>query len=190
MILCRFAVPVFFMITGFFYPETVARNGNWKQIENFHFTIGANLLYLLWKILLALEDENNIKEALLARFEERVPEDFIFVEFFSAVAAPVVSAGTCLCACNCSRTSGTEKTGLSGTGAVGCLIKGNILFLWEKKTVTFIMRETFCTVDFPFSGWAAGLDPERKLFLAVSTKRKWILLLGFLETWHLWSKDG
>ena len=44
------------------------------------------------------------------------------MEFFSAFAAPVVSAGTSLCACNCfyCRTSGTEKTGLSGnSGAVG-----------------------------------------------------------------------
>ena len=44
------------------------------------------------------------------------------MEFFSAFAAPVVSAGTSLCACNCfyCRTSGTEKAGLSGnSGAVG-----------------------------------------------------------------------
>ena len=44
------------------------------------------------------------------------------MEFFPAFAAPVVSAGTSLCACNCfyCRTSGTEKTGLSGnSGAVG-----------------------------------------------------------------------
>ena len=44
------------------------------------------------------------------------------MEFFPAFAAPVVSAGTSLCACNCfyCRTSGTEKAGLSGdSGAVG-----------------------------------------------------------------------
>ncbi len=32
LILCRFAVPVFFMITGFFYPETVAHRRELKQI--------------------------------------------------------------------------------------------------------------------------------------------------------------
>ena len=82
LILCRFAVPVFFMITGFFYPETVAKKRELKQFGKiFTITIGANLLYLLWEILLAVERRENIKEALLARFEERVPEDFILWNF-------------------------------------------------------------------------------------------------------------
>ena len=62
LILCRFAVPVFFMITGFFYSETVAHRRELKQIGKIlTITIGANLFYLIWKVLLALEDENNIK---------------------------------------------------------------------------------------------------------------------------------
>ena len=82
LILCRFAVPVFFMITGFFYSETVAHRRELKQIGKIlTITIGANLFYLIWKVLLALEDENNIKDALLARFEERMPEDFILWNF-------------------------------------------------------------------------------------------------------------
>ena len=63
LILCRFAVPVFFMITGFFYPETVAKKRELKQFGKiFTITIGANLLYLLWEILLAVEKRENIKE--------------------------------------------------------------------------------------------------------------------------------
>ena len=82
LILCRFAVPVFFMITGFFYPETVEKKREWKQVGKiFTITIGANLFYLLWEILLAAEKRETIKEALLARFEERVPEDFILWNF-------------------------------------------------------------------------------------------------------------
>ena len=82
LILCRFAVPVFFMITGFFYSETVAHRRELKQIGKIlTITIGANLFYLIWKVLLALKDENNIKDALLARFEERMPEDFILWNF-------------------------------------------------------------------------------------------------------------
>ena len=70
------------MITGFFYPETVAKKRELKQFGKiFTITIGANLLYLLWEILLAVEKRENIKEALLARFEERVPEDFILWNF-------------------------------------------------------------------------------------------------------------
>ena len=64
LILCRFAVPVFFMITGFFYPETVAKKRELKQFGKiFTITIGANLFYLLWEILLAVEKRENIKEA-------------------------------------------------------------------------------------------------------------------------------
>ena len=82
LILCRFAVPVFFMITGFFYPEIVEKKRELKQFGKiFTITIGANLFYLLWEILLAVEKRENIKEALLARFEERVPEDFILWNF-------------------------------------------------------------------------------------------------------------
>ena len=55
LILCRFAVPVFFMITGFFYSETVAHRRELKQIGKIlTITIGANLFYLIWKVLLAL----------------------------------------------------------------------------------------------------------------------------------------
>ena len=56
LILCRFAVPVFFMITGFFYSETVAHRRELKQIGKIlTITIGANLFYLIWKVLLALD---------------------------------------------------------------------------------------------------------------------------------------
>ena len=71
LILCRFAVPVFFMITGFFYSETVAHRRELKQIGKIlTITIGANLFYLIWKVLLALENGNNIKDALLARLKK------------------------------------------------------------------------------------------------------------------------
>ena len=33
LILCRFAVPVFFMITGFFYSETVHTGGSLSRLE-------------------------------------------------------------------------------------------------------------------------------------------------------------
>ena len=82
LLFCRFAVPVFFMITGFFYSETVRKKRQCRQLGKiFTITIGANLFYLLWKIFLALEAGKSIKEALLARLEERVPEDFILWNF-------------------------------------------------------------------------------------------------------------
>lgn len=199
LILCRFAVPVFFMITGFFYPETVAKKRELKQFGKiFTITIGANLFYLLWEILLAVEKRENIKEALLARFEKRVPEDFILWNFsplsphlwyLQALLYVLVIAFI------------VEHLGLRKLAYLaipvllaGSLIKGSYsLFLWEKKTVIFIMQGTFCTADFPFSGWAAGLDPERRLFLAFWTGRKWdFCCVDFLFSgiWLLWSRSG
>ena len=98
LILCRFAVPVFFMITGFFYSETVAHRRELKQIGKIlTITIGANLFYLIWKVLLALEDENNIKDALLARFEERMPEDFILWNFSHCPHICGIYRRLCMC---------------------------------------------------------------------------------------------
>ena len=120
LILCRFAVPVFFMITGFFYSETVAHRRELKQIGKIlTITIGANLFYLIWKVLLALEDENNIKDALLARFEERMPEDFI-CGIFPTVPTFVVFTGACVCAgdriyCRTFRLKEACISGNSGT---------------------------------------------------------------------------
>ena len=75
LILCRFAVPVFFMITGFFYSETVAHRRELKQIGKIlTITIGANLFYLIWKVLLALEDENNIDNEQEENSEEAFKE--------------------------------------------------------------------------------------------------------------------
>ncbi len=43
-ILCRFCSACVFMITGFFYPETVAKKRELKQFGKiFTITIGANL---------------------------------------------------------------------------------------------------------------------------------------------------
>lgn len=47
--LARSAVPVFFMITGFFYSQTAMKNRTVKQIKKiFGLVIGSNLFYLLW----------------------------------------------------------------------------------------------------------------------------------------------
>ena len=52
--LTRIAVPIFFMITGFFYVNIVDRKHEWEQIRKiFRLVIEANLLYLLWKCFCA-----------------------------------------------------------------------------------------------------------------------------------------
>ncbi|MCD8012959.1 MAG: acyltransferase, partial [Lachnospiraceae bacterium] len=53
--LARIAVPIFFMITGFFYDGTVRRNSVGKQIKKVTvLLIEANLLFFIWKLLLAM----------------------------------------------------------------------------------------------------------------------------------------
>ncbi|MFR7900638.1 MAG: acyltransferase family protein, partial [Ruminococcus sp.] len=150
LILCRFAVPVFFMITGFFTRKQWRRHGRLKQFGKiFTITIGANLFYLLWEILLAVEKRENIKEALLARFEKRVPEDFIFVEFFPRFHR---TCGVCRQSFSMLLVIAfiVEHLGLRKLAylAIPVLLawksrKGKLFpcFLWEKKTVIFIVQE-------------------------------------------------
>lgn len=65
VMLARIAVPIFFMITGFFYVD-VARYGRTKmQIRKIFFMfIKANLLYLLWYIFLILISGDDINSSL------------------------------------------------------------------------------------------------------------------------------
>lgn len=50
--LCRVAVPVFFMITGFFYPLNSDAASDRRRIKKIlRLVIGANLLYLCWNCL-------------------------------------------------------------------------------------------------------------------------------------------
>lgn len=48
--LTRIAVPIFFMITGYFYTDIVRKRGEIRQIKKiFKLVIEANIIYLLWK---------------------------------------------------------------------------------------------------------------------------------------------
>lgn len=51
--LTRIAVPVFFMITGYFYSNIVVRHKEKQQIKkNFFLVLETNFLFLLWNIVL------------------------------------------------------------------------------------------------------------------------------------------
>ena len=185
------------MITGFFYSETVAHRRELKQIGKIlTITIGANLFYLIWKVLLALKDENNIKDALLARFEERMPEDFILWNFsplsphlwyLQALVYVLVIAFIV-------EHLGLKEACISGnSGTVGRKPDKGKLFsvsFWEKIIAMFIMREIFCIVACPFSGWAAWFGARKEALGGLSRqKENDIALLGgtswFSGTWHV-----
>ena len=192
LILCRFAVPVFFMITGFFYSETVAHRRELKQIGKIlTITIGANLFYLIWKVLLALKDENNIKDALLARFEERMPEDFILWNFsplsphlwyLQALVYVLVIAFI------------VEHLGLRKLAYLaipvllaGNLIKGNYsLLLLGKDYCHVYYARNFLYCGLPFF-WLGCLFGERKEALegCLDKKKMTLLLGGILVFWNM-----
>ena len=199
LILCRFAVPVFFMITGFFYPETVAKKRELKQFGKiFTITIGANLLYLLWEILLAVERRENIKEALLARFEERVPEDFILWNFsplsphlwyLQALLYVLVIAFI------------VEHLGLRKLAYLaipvllaGSLIKGSysLLFVGKEDCHIYYARNfLYCGLPFFWLGCWFGSRKEALLSF-LDRKKMGFLLCGLPVSgiWLLWSRSG
>lgn len=57
----RIAVPIFFMITGFFYMNSVNRNRELLQIKKMAVLIvTSNLLYAIWKSLLAVLSDDGV----------------------------------------------------------------------------------------------------------------------------------
>ena len=59
--LTRIAVPIFFMITGYFYSDTVARHKEKQQIKKIlYLVVEANALFLLWNVLLNILRKNSV----------------------------------------------------------------------------------------------------------------------------------
>lgn len=57
--LCRIAVPIFFMITGYFYSDVVKRGREVNQLKKiFILLIEANVIYVLWKLFVSLINGN------------------------------------------------------------------------------------------------------------------------------------
>jgi phosphoglucosamine mutase len=59
--LTRVAVPIFFMITGYFYGDTVARHKEGRQIKKIlYMVVEANILYFVWNIAIEVLRRNSI----------------------------------------------------------------------------------------------------------------------------------
>ena len=59
--LTRVAVPIFFMITGYFYSDTVARHKEKHQIKKIGgLIIEANMIFFIWNIALNVLRRENI----------------------------------------------------------------------------------------------------------------------------------
>ena len=67
--LTRVAVPIFFMITGYFYSDTVARHKEKRQIKKiFSLVVEANLLFFLWNIALDIIKRDSIMSYMQSVF--------------------------------------------------------------------------------------------------------------------------
>ena len=192
LILCRFAVPVFFMITGFFYPEIRARKREWRQLGKiFVIAICANLFYLLWDTFLAWEEGKKISEILLNRLEDKTPEDYILWNFsplvphlwyLQALLYVLVLAAL------------VEYLGLRKLAylaipvlLVGNLIRGNYsLLFWKKDYCHIYYARNFLYCGLPFF-WLGCWFGERKEKLAayLNKKRMALLLIGVPVFWKM-----
>lgn len=67
--LARIAVPIFFMITGFFYSSTAEKNRELKQIKKvFILVLESNALYFLWKCFYSVISGSGITAYLSSTF--------------------------------------------------------------------------------------------------------------------------
>ena len=65
--LMRIAVPVFFMITGFFYQDVVARRAEKRQIlKTLQLIIVSNVLFLVWNLFADWIGDGNIQSSVMA----------------------------------------------------------------------------------------------------------------------------
>lgn len=76
--LTRVAVPIFFMITGYFYIDVINKKKENRQIKNvLLITVFANVLYFLWNFLLCIINGTYV-EYLSSVFSVRALTNFIF----------------------------------------------------------------------------------------------------------------
>ena len=78
--LTRVAVPIFFMITGYFYSNTVAKHKEKQQIKKIFFLmLKANLLFLIWNLTLILSQKGDLRSYLKAIFTGKNLERFLLL---------------------------------------------------------------------------------------------------------------
>lgn len=78
--LTRIAVPIFFMITGYFYSDVVRRGKEKKQLKKiFLLVVEANMLYLLWKGFYTVVSGERLIPFLTSAFTFRNILKFVFL---------------------------------------------------------------------------------------------------------------
>lgn len=76
--LCRFATPMFFVITGYFYNSTVKRRGELYQIKKvFILILVANVVIILLNVIYCLFRKTSVTEWALSLFSKKKIFDFL-----------------------------------------------------------------------------------------------------------------
>ena len=76
-VFARIAVPIFFMITGFFYSDTVKGDKEFKQVSKLvYLIISSNILYLIWQIFVCVYNNKSVSDYLSS-----LKTDTVLVEF-------------------------------------------------------------------------------------------------------------
>lgn len=80
MILTRVAVPIFFMISGYFHKNIHDRGGEGKEIlKLFRIFLYANLVYLIWHILFAIMKQQEVFTIFSEVFTEKHLIEFLLL---------------------------------------------------------------------------------------------------------------
>lgn len=78
--LTRIAVPLFFMITGYYYSYTKERNREKNQLKKiFRLFVGSNLLYFIWSLLIALVSGKSVITTLSNEFNMKSILKFVLL---------------------------------------------------------------------------------------------------------------
>ena len=95
-VIARIAVPVFFMITGYFYSNVVSQHREKQQIKKIlYLVLEANVLYFLWNIVVAVLNGNGVLPYLKSVFSYKSLLNF-FVLNVSPFAAHLWYLGAIL----------------------------------------------------------------------------------------------
>lgn len=167
----RFAVPVFFMITGFFYSDTIRKGKQKKQIfKILKLGILANLFYFAWDLFLVYYRGTGSIQNKLGKF-------FTFEnlrDFFIANESPFRShlwyLGAILYVLILATWLVKKERQYWMLFLTPLLLAGDLIFgkysllIWNQK-INYIYVRNYLFVGIPYFaiGWALGIHKEKKL---------------------------
>lgn len=187
----RFAVPVFFMITGFFYSDTIRKGKQKKQIlKILRIGILANLFYFVWDLFVVYYYGTGNIEGKLQKLltPEKIRDLLITNEspfrshlwYLGAILYVLILAAWLV-----KKEKQYWMLILTPFLLAGDLIFGKYsLLLWNQE-IDYIYVRNYLFVGIPYFaiGWALGIHKEKKLEKSSWWKGLLFLAGGAVFTW-------